>query len=841
MILKNVSYTYKNKTNSVSALENINLTLPSKGLVFITGKSGSGKTTLLHLIGNILTLKNGEIENNNYDKIGFILQSNNLIKTLNVEENIILGTNYLNESLVDEITDKLKIKHFLFDKIDKLSEGEKQRVAIARCLYNNSDLILADEPTSSLDLNNSLNIIEIFKEISKEKLVVVVSHNQEIVKKYADMEIKFESGKITEITNQTRSNHKNDLEKSGIKINTTSNKKLRMTKFYKREIKDILNFSNIILFSTILIFFTLLLLFVNISLFDSEKAGIKNSYLTNDNLIYVSKDEKLKYSELKELKNNSSYMFYDLISKPGMSFLYFKKDREIISDFELNALEYGPTSLLELSVNDFDNLNLSLIAGEYPKNYNEVLITDYQFFLLKRNGLSKDLTKIEIKDFNDLNKYEIFKNGIKISGVVNTNIDLKYFEELFEKEVELSSLYMSYLRDIEYISGTIHNALIAKDGYSKYWQNNTIKLQDYSIGEFIYGEENFNISKIKGDEVGLLKNMEIGISIQDAVRLGFVENSSVFNYKLYLSVKDSIINFSKNNFDLIKVDFIKYMKSNPDYEDREITYLDYANYIFLLEKYDENIFSPGYNYDYFKRSVDYSIIIDDDTEIDRSLYFNIGDEIIELKITRIYEELDYRDVLVSEQLFDYLEKNVFLNTVMTITQMSKNYSTDIKLIEDMRLLNYKVSNRTINHINYNDQILKAYVGHIIKLIILTSVIILIYVTAIIKTYFSNNMREIGVLQLLGYSENQISLFYTLNFNIITVLSVILSPLISMILIKVINNALLGDLYFIDHLINFSILGLIIVVITMIIITSLIRYFTFIKIKKIDVSTKVRGV
>lgn len=214
MIIQNLNKTFKNGKTKVVALKDINLSFSKKGLVFVTGKSGSGKSTLLNLIGGLLDITNGdifvqgrsikgmkddEIENYRLNYVSFIFQDFCLINELNVYENIALSMKLLNkndENVVDEALQKFDIFDLKEKYPNQLSAGQKQRVAIARVLVKESPIILCDEPTGNLDSINSRQILSTLKEVSKDHLVIVVSHNLEDAYFYGDRVIELKDGQV---------------------------------------------------------------------------------------------------------------------------------------------------------------------------------------------------------------------------------------------------------------------------------------------------------------------------------------------------------------------------------------------------------------------------------------------------------------------------------------------------------------------------------------------------------------------------------------------------------------------------------------------------------------------
>ena len=202
--LENLKKYYNPNTNlEVQALKNINLKIEKGDFCSILGVSGSGKSTLLYILGcidkqteGIYKLDGEEVsklsEKNLADirnkKIGFVLQDFGLIEDETVTENILVPTlfNYIKNVNIklEEILNKLEIGDLRNKKVSMLSGGQRQRVAIARALITNPELILADEPTGSLDSITTIHIMNIFEQLNKEgKTIIIVTHNLELAKK----------------------------------------------------------------------------------------------------------------------------------------------------------------------------------------------------------------------------------------------------------------------------------------------------------------------------------------------------------------------------------------------------------------------------------------------------------------------------------------------------------------------------------------------------------------------------------------------------------------------------------------------------------------------------------
>lgn len=211
--LVDVIKSYKFGKDKCLVLDKINLDFKKQELVFILGKSGSGKSTLLNVIGGLLEVDSGSILLDDQEitkfsdrmlchyrnnMVGHIFQEYHLVEYMSVVDNIKLAmTIHTNpQARIEEVLRQLGIYSKRNMKVNRLSGGEKQRVAIARAIINNPDILLCDEPTGALDSTNGIKIMQILKKISKDKLVIVVSHDETLAKEYADRIIRITDGKV---------------------------------------------------------------------------------------------------------------------------------------------------------------------------------------------------------------------------------------------------------------------------------------------------------------------------------------------------------------------------------------------------------------------------------------------------------------------------------------------------------------------------------------------------------------------------------------------------------------------------------------------------------------------
>ena len=220
--LKNIVKKYNTGGSEVEVLKSVNIHFRENEFVSILGVSGSGKTTLLNIIGGLDKYTSGdmalmgrstkEFKDRDWDSyrngtIGFVFQSYNLISHLSVIENVKLAlsisghSNSENHEKAKKVLEDVGLAEHLYKKPNQLSGGQMQRVAIARALVTDPKIILADEPTGALDSKTSAQIMELIKEISKTKLVIMVTHNPELAKEYSDRIVRVKDGEIQEDTN----------------------------------------------------------------------------------------------------------------------------------------------------------------------------------------------------------------------------------------------------------------------------------------------------------------------------------------------------------------------------------------------------------------------------------------------------------------------------------------------------------------------------------------------------------------------------------------------------------------------------------------------------------------
>lgn len=488
--LKNVCKKYDREV-----LKKINLKFGNKGFICLVGESGSGKTTLLNIIGGLEQPDSGKVIFNgnnikNIDSsfysnqlISFINQNYNLIDKYTVLENILLPIELRrirSPCNVDNILKMLGIYSLKNKKVISLSGGEKQRLAIARCIVQNTRVILADEPTGALDSENAYSVMRILKNLSKQKLVIVVTHNIELANSFADDIIKINDGKIC-------SKLKVINKYSKIKCNRKI--KLSFIKLVKYAIKNLNNklLRNIL---TILAF-TIGLLSLEIVLsiktgFNKELDSLNKSSFFNYPLVISKNNYVDDFSNKVENKNGvnvkkGSFVTNEIDDK--LISLVNNIDKKYVNgityyrdiDYEFKSISY---------VNPSNNY-FYLVSGRMPENKNEVMIlydeedsiSDklYNYLDVSNNGLINNIFKVNDKE-------------LIITGIVKSNND--YFKSL-SGILYSNDLFDNEITDIYIYANNLNSKNKIKD-----------LLKDYEI--FDNTEEVVNLTKKMVDGISLV-------------------------------------------------------------------------------------------------------------------------------------------------------------------------------------------------------------------------------------------------------------------------------------------------------------------------------------------------
>ena len=735
--LNNVDkYFNKHKKNEVHVINNISLNL-DKGLIAILGPSGCGKTTLLNVIGGLDKIRKGSIYINNQkissrntyqvDKIrnlnvGYIFQDYKLIENLSVYDNLALvlkmvGIKDKNEikKRVEYILDKVGMLRYKRRPAGMLSGGEKQRVGVARALIKNPDIILADEPTGNLDSKNSLEIMKIIKAISNEKLVILVTHEQDLAKFYASRIIELQDGKIIK-------DYENDAnDELDYKIENS---------FYLKDFK----YNNSLKENNI-----------NIDVYSETKDKLKLDIVIRNGNIYI---KSVNNEKIEVVDNNSSIEFindnYKKIDKSEVKDLKFDFDN--ISN-ENRKLRYSSVlNIFSLIIKGFKNLfdytilKKILLFGFFVSglfimySVASLLATfdirDEDFTTMNKKYLVLKQNKIKVDDYLSFEKNDninyILPGDSTVSFEFKLNDYLQTRGQSYNLTGSLSSLKMINSNDL--IKGNMPN-----DKYE-------IVVDKLALTNMLKNKE-FQMSGILNYEAFLNREVYNEAYEHPFVIVGITDLKTPSIYVL----EDLFINLLYNSSE-----FEKQVYDYELYKDQDKIKLEKGNW--PINDYDVLVNIQNKDFMPLKKTID--------TKINGK----------KLKVVGYYSSsYDLEYYFVNSNTVKY---NLILNS-KDITIYSKDNNTTLKEFRDKKyniLSSYDYSKE-----NYKKSIKEEN----ISIIIVSSIMIgisLIEMYLMSRSSFLSRIKEIGIYRAIGVKKGDIyKMFYgeILAINVIATLPGIL--------------------------------------------------------------------
>ena len=617
--LKNINKIYKTNDLKQTALKNINVKFRKNEFVSILGPSGSGKTTLLNIIGGLDKYSSGDLiingvstkkyNDKDFDayrnhKVGFVFQSYNLIPHQSALSNVELAltlSGVKKEERRKRAIDVLKrvgLEHHMHKRPNQMSGGQMQRVAIARALINNPDILLADEPTGALDSETSIQIMELLKNISKEKLVIMVTHNPELATIYSNRIIKILDGKIIDDSNpfdgEDKIINKSKTKKTSMSFLTALS--LSLNNLMTKKGRTILtSFAG----SIGIIGIALILSLSNgfkVEIDNFEKKSLSQAPITitntamkstiieannrekfpNGSNIYVEKD--IMTSQVHKNIITSKYIEYiENLDKTNLSGIAYQKGTNLIivnKDYNGN---YNLVSTLNSGAQSW-----SLLPSNPNDNENSVIDTMY------------DVLAGEIKDdepglvLQVDNKNQIYESVLEVLGLENK--ESLTFDDILNQELKLiiNDDYYKQIGDVFYPNSNLEEL---------YNSNNsiTIKVQAIIRGKeeqamitngsgfgytnaltelIINNNKNSNIVKLqKEKDYNILTNMPFDENITKDYILGYLGDDAIpvaiYLYPKDFNTKEKIIEYLDNY-------------NNELNEEEKIQYTDMASMISSL-------------------------------------------------------------------------------------------------------------------------------------------------------------------------------------------------------------------------------------------------------------------
>lgn len=530
--LQNVGKIYNTDGNVAVGIRKVNLELHVGEFVAITGESGSGKTTLLNVISGIDSYEEGEMYVNGEETsyfstedlesyrnryVGFIFQNYNIIDSYSVLKNVECALMYVGydkkkrRERAKELIEKVGLSHHLKMKASKLSGGEKQRLVIARALAKDAPIIAADEPTGNLDSQSSKEIIELLYEVSKDKLVLIVTHDFNEVEEYATRVIRVYDSEIKEDRELKK------VEKKDLSAVSEKEAKASFGDIIKGSTYDLFASPRRFIFNMIVLLFMCVAVLFSVALYKSiqQDSNYSTGYINTGfynkdaSRIVVIKEsgEAFSSNEISELMNSGKYSYIatkDSILDESMYWNIESSEYYYYSGFGF----YNTASIL--TENDLE-------AGRLPSKNSEIVVEIYS------NEFIRD----------DLNSFESFigqtvRGGYdeySIVGVINGDkLPAKHTQYVYFYNDELNRLAFNHYTTSLYIEVSY------TEGY----------LDKYNVAEIFEGKE-LTGNEISFYNINSSENIK-SISITDGkntiiqeVQVKNIENIDYFYGRIYVS------------------------------------------------------------------------------------------------------------------------------------------------------------------------------------------------------------------------------------------------------------------------------------------------------------------
>lgn len=700
-------YFNRGKKNEVKAIDNTSLDLPDKGIVTLLGPSGCGKTTLLNSIGGLSRINKGSIyidgeritkrSVNKIDKIrslkiGYIFQNFNLLDDETVFDNVslVLKINGLKDKeeikkRVNFCLESLGIYRYRNRYASMLSGGERQRVAIARAIVKDPEVIIADEPTGNLDSKNSIEVMNIIKSISRDRLVILVTHERELAKFYSDRIIEISDGKIVK-DYENVDNHELDYRLDN--------------KIY---LKDMENYSNKEVGSAKIEYYS----------DNTDKVSFK-IVVKNDN-IYIESDSLKKI----EVINNSNIELVDAH--------YEKINKKVYEEFSF----------------DFNKVKDNKFKEKYSSIYNVVTSTKKGFRKVLNYSFVKKLLLIGFFTSSLFIMYSVS------SIMSTFKIDEKNFVSYNKDYVLLNKKNMSVnefnnlnnVSNVEYVLPSNGNVQV-NFKFNKFLQTSGIlESMSGSLASYSKVDKVINGVKTNGKKEIIIDKMVIDkfLSMGDAKNAGFNTYDNFINEYVYLQNNDmyKIVGISDTNSPSIYVndsEFVNFIENslNDNSEDVSDKLKSYERSSIILTKGSLPV-------------NDYEVIVNENMKdmypLDKIIDKKVGDN--KLKVVGYYKSVSENGLLVSENTIKnklILTSDKFVisssDKDSTISELKTSKYNVVDTYKDS-LSNYK---RSIEESNRN----KIIYSSVIVIISLIEIYLIVRSSFLSRVKEVGILRSIGV-------------------------------------------------------------------------------------------------
>ena len=622
--LKDIVKKYNTGGTEVEVLKKVNISFRESEFVSILGASGSGKTTLLNIIGGLDKYSSGdmllmgrstkEFTDRDWDSyrngtIGFVFQSYNLIGHLSVIENVKLAlsisgeSNKENDIKAKKVLEDVGLGDHLYKKPNQLSGGQMQRVAIARALVTNPKVILADEPTGALDSKTSVQIMELIKEISKEKLVIMVTHNPELARKYSDRIVSVKDGEIIEDTKpyiEQEGNNGYELKKTAMAFSSAikSSFKNLLTKKFRSLMTVVASSIGIISIGLVLAISSGMDKYIktmqneNLSSMPITISSNQINFgIGEDNNTSDSSEENLVPKSRRDVHKN---LYSEDALGNGETFIKYIQENakdyysaiDFAKGYKIKALTKNTKGdIVDVKMDGQDNFRGNTIFSVLPEDKNLIM---NQFEIVKSLEQNFEYPKgDEVVLFTAKNN-EIDKNVLKALGY-SENAKVKY-EDVLGKEFSIVDNNNYYTKiENRFVPATVDEKMYnagtkvkivaiakAKDSFTvpQFTLGYTKKLQDSLLSKEVSSDIVKEQERDKSKNILTNTKMDNEVATEVLSGLGAnTEPSSILIYPKTFNDRDKIANtISEYNKKVAE----KYGAGTEDYNKYSITYSDMA-------------------------------------------------------------------------------------------------------------------------------------------------------------------------------------------------------------------------------------------------------------------------
>ncbi len=791
--LRNVNkYFNKHKKNQIHVINDTSLKFDNTGLVALLGPSGSGKTTLLNTIGGLdninsgaiyldgkkittrFTSKKDELRNLN---IGYIFQDYKLVESMTVFDNVSLSLKLIGVKDKEEIKkrvlytlEKVNMVRFKNRPVTMLSGGERQRVGIARALVKNPKIIIADEPTGNLDSKNSLEVMNIIKSISKKYLVILVTHEEELARFYADRIIELEDGKVIkdyknkydgtlnyEIENRVYLKDYNNIDKIkkdniNIEVYRNSDEKI--------DLKIVFRNGNIYIDSN-----------------NNEKIEVKD---TNSNIEFINDH----YKEIKDIEIKEDTFDIESISN--------NNKKKYSSIFKLlSFISYGFKNILNYSFIKKILLIGFILSGMFifysvSSICATLTINENDFILMNRDYLIIEQKKLNVDDYLSYEKNPdidyILPGNSYVTFLMNYDNYLQTQDSMSDFRASLSDINRIKKEDLIYgrLPENDHELVVDKLALTKFIKDGVSKMAG------LIHVEDFLDKEIKLNNLGQF------------VIVGVVDN---IEPSIYMN-KELFINALANS-----------NRESYEYDD-EVKYVDYALLINNKVKLVKGRVPSN----------DYEVIVNElykyDYPLNKKINYKINKK--KLKVVGYYKNIEnsnIQDLLVNNNTIKYKLINESENIVM-ISKDSEKTINEFRLAKKNIYNSYDYSKKNYME-ERKDSVRNAL---IISGIILG--ISLVEILLMIRSSFLSRIKEVGIFRAVGVKKSDIYKMFAGEILSITTIASVPGILLMSYILKCLSEVPYLDTLFKVNL--FTILFSIILVYIFNLIVGLLPVFNTIR-------------